>query len=359
MLWLGVIASLCYVPGITGAYIATQWPLYAALLPFALFRKGPFTIFHVLGSLFLVYAALLFARNPLGAEVMGLWLLSSMALFLWLGSTLDDASSLYKGLAIGGAVSSFVGVLQIFGVPVVPSATGTPAGIYVNSVQQGTVLALLVVALWSEELYLWSLPLFPGLLLAQSRGAWVALVIGVLALYVRKIWVFVPLAFVGMFFLLHLSASDSERMYIWQAAWKGLTWLGWGPGMFFVLLLPGQTQPLFPEYAHNDALQLAFEYGVGSILPLAIFVFALSRRREKEWPVIVAFATASCYSMPLYMPLASFLGLVAVGRVLREYAVHGLHGSGGRLPVLSWWKGGTRARGGVVPVASHNFASRG
>ena len=46
MFWIGAVVSLCYVPGVTGAYIATQWPVLAVLLSFGLLRSGPFTAFH-------------------------------------------------------------------------------------------------------------------------------------------------------------------------------------------------------------------------------------------------------------------------------------------------------------------------
>jgi len=234
-----------------------------------------------------------------------------------------------------------------------------PAGLYVNSVQQGTVLALIVVALVSERMWLWALPLLPGLVLCGSRGALLALAVGLLGCYVRRLWVFGLVAVAGaLCFLLPeympQPYSDVMRMVIWKAAWQSLTLFGWGPGVFFTIMLPNGTGGAFyPEYAHNDALQLVFEYGIGAAIPFAIFAFALSRTKAREWPVVLAFVAAGCYSMPLYMPITSFLALVAVGRVLRDYALVRDVGSDRGRYVLSWWQGYAGSRGEAVPLEPH------
>ena len=63
MFWFGVIVSLCYIPGLTGAYIATQWPVLSVLLPFGLLRSGPFTAFHLAG--YFSYASILLQNDPI------------------------------------------------------------------------------------------------------------------------------------------------------------------------------------------------------------------------------------------------------------------------------------------------------
>jgi hypothetical protein len=330
MFWFGAIVSLCYVPGFTGALIATQWPVLSILLPLALWRSGPVTVLHWAGLLFVVYATVHLWFTPIVTDgVAGLWFVYIMALSFWLGSTLDDLRGLYAGLAVGASVSSAIAVFQYFGISVVPYVSLNPAGLYVNSVVQGTVLALIVVALVSERMWLWVPLLLPGIVLSGSRGAWVVLAIGLAAVP----WIFgSALAVLGAFFTWHpvhavgaetklLGASDTMRLFIWDAAAHNLTWFGWGPGSFFSWLLWYDGNSLYPEYAHNDALQLIFEYGVFAALPIGIFVFAVTRTKEREWPVVVAFAAAGLYSMPLWMPVASFLGLAVTGRVVRGWAV--------------------------------------
>jgi hypothetical protein len=233
--------------------------------------------------------------------------------------------------------------------------TPNPAGLYVNSVQQGTVLALIAVALISERMWLWVPALAPGLLLSGSRGAAVALAVGLLGCYFRRVWAFGALAIAGAFYLLSpLSSSDQLRVFIWRGAWENLTLFGYGPGSFYVLLMERDGSAFFPEYAHNDALQFVFEYGAFAVLPFVVFAFALCRTDAKEWPVVAAFVTAVCYSMPLFMPVASFLALACVGRILRDYALARNDGDYSRLNVVPWRRGDKETSGGGVPVASHH-----
>ena len=323
MFWLGAIVSLCYVPGISGAFIATQWAVLSIALPLCLWRNGPMTVLHWLGLLFIAYAAVRMPYAPIFEDaVFGFWLICIMGLSFWFGSTLSNLRGLYAGLAIGGSVSSIVAVLQYFGYTFVARVSLEPAGLYVNSVAQGMILALLVVALVSERMWLWVPALLPGLLLSQSRGAAIALVVGLLSIYVRRLWVFALLGIAGVIFLTRgLSQSDAMRMSIWSAVYYNLTWFGWGPGSSYSWVIFYNNSPLYPEYAHNDALQLAFEYGLGAVLPIGIFGFVLTRTAEREWPVLVAFACASCYSMPLWTPVASFIACTAAGCVVRSWAL--------------------------------------
>ena len=355
MFWFGAAVSLCYIPGVTGAYIATQWPVLAVLLSFGLLRSGPFTVFHAAGLAFIAYAFALWPFSPAPyASVFGLWLIIITGLCVWFGTTMTDM----RGLYAGAAVSSAIAVLQYFGIETVPMLTdGHPAGLYVNSIQQGAVLALIAVALASERMWLWLLPLAPGVVLAQSRGAWVALAVGLLACRVRSLWILSAIAAAGaLCLLLPLSDSDVQRMFIWRAAWDNLTWLGWGPGVFYTLVLPQNGAFLYPEYAHNDALQLVFEYGIGAVLVFSVFGYALWRTDAKEWPIVLAFVAAGCYSMPLFMPVASFLALAAVGRILRLHGLAGHDGDRSRQHVIPRARAFVKAGRQLIPVASHHSA---
>ena len=104
MFWFGAAVALCYIPGLTGAYIATQWPLLSLALPFFLLREGKFTVFHALGLAFVAYAAVRLPFSPVPyASVFGLWLVVIMALCVWFGSVAVNMRDLYAGLAAGAA----------------------------------------------------------------------------------------------------------------------------------------------------------------------------------------------------------------------------------------------------------------
>jgi hypothetical protein len=308
-----------------------------------------------------LYAAAHLVSVPLLYDgVWGLWLICIMGLSFWLGSTSGDLRGLYRGLAIGGTVSSVVGVLQHFGYPVVLRVSENPAGLYVNSVVQGMVLALLVVALVSERMWLWVPLLLPGLLLSGSRGAWLALAIGLLSVYVRRAWVFGLLGVAGLALILHVQpmSSDETRLLIWNGALHFLTPWGWGPGSMFSWLLPYRDTLITPEYAHNDAIQLVFEYGVAAILPLGIFGFVLAQTKAREWPVFVAFIALGCYSMPLWTPIASFLACVVAGRIVGCRALHGLERHESRFSGVPWWWGDDSKETGYgrIPMVARHQA---
>ena len=359
MVWLGVIVSLCYIPGVTGAYIPTQWPALAVLLPYGLLRSGPFTVFHLLGVLFIAYAVAWLPWSPnFNGGVFGLWVMIIAALTVWFGTTLASVRGLYAGLAAGAAVSSAVAVFQFYGVELVPTASIAPPGLYVNSVQQGTTLALIMIALITERMWLWIPPLLPGFLLAHSRGGFIVLLVGLLGCVKRRLWVAGVLGVAGAFYLLlPLSSSDAQRMYIWRTAWDGLRWFGWGSGVFYNVILSFNGTVFFPEYAHNDFLQLAFEYGIGAAFPIAVIGYAAWRTDVNEWPVVLAFCAAACFSMPLFMPVTAFLALVAVGRVLRVHGLHGGYRCAGRFAILSRRiRFGSAARQANLSLASHHHA---
>ena len=152
----------------------------------------------------------------------------------------------------------------------------------------------------------------------------------------RRLWILSAVAAAGTFyFFTPLSDSDALRMFIWRAAWDNLKWFGWGPGVFYTILLPQNgVYSLYPEYAHNDALQLVFEYGLGAMLLLPVFGYALWRTDAKEWPVVLAFVAAGCYSMPLFLPITAFLAFVAVGHILRMHGLARSYGGNSRQHVV-------------------------
>ncbi len=343
MFALGVIVSLCYVPGVTGAALSTQYAVLSMILPFTLWRQGSVTAFHWLGIALVTYAAisLVWSFDPSGG-VHGLWMLCILALCFWLGSTLRSLRQVYAGLAIGGAVSSSIAVVQALGYPLLPIAHGHPAGIYFSAITQGEILALLVVALFTERMFYWVLPLLPGIVLAQSRGAWLALGFGVLGLYVRKTWL-LPIAAVMVGNSMWIGgATDAERWRMWLAAYGDLSWFGNGVGSFASQMYWDQGKVLYPEFVHNDALQLVYEYGIAAIIPAVIFAFVLFRTQAREWPVILAFTVMGLFSFPLYMPVTAFIGLLAAGRIVRDW--HRIWRAGNYFryvaDVRQWWFSG-------------------
>lgn len=359
MFLFGAIVSLCYIPGVSGAYIATQWPVLSILLPACLYaRMAPMTLWHWVGLAFVTYAIVRLFSAPVpifSDSVYGLWLVCVMACSFWFGSTLGSLRNLYAGLAFGVSISSAVAIFQDFGYSFVPYVSERPAGLYVNGVVAGMVAAMVIVALISERMWLWVPALLPGLVLAGSRGAWLALAIGLLGAYVRRVWVFGLIGVAGLvfLFLVQPQSSDETRTLIWNDTLHFLTPWGWGAGSFFSWLIPYRNLLIHPEYAHNDALQLVFEYGIAAALPISIFAFAASQTQHREWPVIVVFVTAGCYAMPLYAPVTSFLACVVAGRIARAWHLDGRNGNRSRQHSLPFAvRGRYQIGGGYLPVVA-------
>jgi hypothetical protein len=252
----------------------------------------------------------------------GYWILWISALTLCLGSRLDSLGPVIRGLGIGAAFSSAIGIINWFGWHPFPSFGPNPSGIYFNSVAQGEILALIGIGLVIERQWLLAALLMPGLALSESRGGLLMFVFGLLACW-RRWWTLGIFALPASYFYFHpLSQSDDLRVHIWAVAVSGLTLLGWGPGSFNAVYFPTPGGVMMhPEFVHNDYLQLAFEYGILAVVPLLALVASLTRISNPYWPIVVALAIGSTYSFPLFMPITAFLGLLALGNALRDWAL--------------------------------------
>lgn len=193
-------------------------------------------------------------------------------------------------------------------------AKDAASGLLFNSVHQGQTLAIIIVALVIHRLY-WLIPgLLPGLYLAHSRGAWLALAFGIVASRLR--YPIVLLVFVltlGVAYTSQPGASDLERLQIWRAVWANLTLWGNGAGSLMYMYIGNPATKLsWVQYAHNDYLQAVFEYGVWAVIPFAVVAYAASRSSARDWPILVTFLFLACFSMPMHMPIILSLGLMAL-----------------------------------------------
>lgn len=324
-MWLGLALSLAFIPGWTGASIPTSWAVLSCALPFLLWQPVSMTAIHwaLGGFLLYAFASLAWATNRYDA-VMALWQLSLVAgCFLW-GAQLSSLQPILRGLALGFSVSSAVAVAQWFGYePVLVNNHFAPAGLAYNSALHGEILALLIVGLAVYEDWLWIPALIPGLLLSHSRGAYAAAALGLILIRARHPIVLVlgaaAAAYAATF---SVGSSDSERAVIWTGALHYLTPFGNGPGSFLSLWFQHPSGPIItPEYVHNDALQLAYEYGFAAAIPLAVATFLLARVESQEWPLFATFIFLGLFSFPLYSPITSIIGAMAAGRITRDWAL--------------------------------------
>jgi len=323
MLYLGLLLPISYLAGFTGTAILTQWVVLSVILPWALFRKGPFTFYHGLGLVFLVYscASLLWVPN-VNDSVLGVWHLLICALAFWLGTTAPSLTQLWRGLALGLSISSLIAVAQYFGFESVYRNIGPVpgySGLLFNSTVSGAATALVILALFCERLWLYIPLLLPGLYLSHSRGAYLILAVGLLAKYIHWTTALLIIAVCGLLAIYFVDSSNALRLQIWSVAYAKLTPWGWGVGSFYDIWYQSKDAVLIhPEFVHNDYLQLAFEFGWGAIPSYIILAAGLTRTQSVAWPIAIGFATSMAFYFPLHCPLIAFIGCLTTGHLLRE-----------------------------------------
>jgi hypothetical protein len=313
------LLAIAYIPGLTGATIATQWPLLFALLPLALWRKGEWTWTHTAGALFIAYSIISLAWSPNRYDgVWGLMMIAVWALSFHLGTTLPSLLPVWRGLAMGLGVSSLIAILQWWGYNAVLSAPGQNAGLLYSTAASGAIAAIVIVGLYCHGLlwglWWWVLPVLPLLALSGQRLPFLAIFLAT-----SRNWKFITVFAIAasVVVLLWPSQSDLIRFAIWRAAVSELTWFGMGPNSFinlWISLPDGYAH--HPEYAHNDYLQFVFEAGIFSLLPLAVMAAALLRTDSVDWPAFVVFAVLCGGYFPLHSPLTAFVGPLLAGHLV-------------------------------------------
>jgi len=318
----GLFLSLASVPGYTSASIPAGWAAMSIFLPLATWREARLTSLHFLLLAFLVYAALSISWTIIAWDGgFRLWQLTLIALAFYYGSSLPDLRQFVLGLACGCAVSSALSVAQWYGFQPVPHfATAAPAGLFYNPVFLGMTLSLVAIACLCLGLWPMIPLLLPGIYLSQSRGAWLSLGLGAIAWVMPSRWLPV-LAIAFTLFAITIAPGDNdiERMAIWVSALAHLTPFGNGAGSFSNLLLLTGDSILQLDSAHNDALQLLFEFGIGTVPFLAIIACCLWRSHHSLWPVLASFTFLSFFSLPLFSPITACLFSICAGRIASDW----------------------------------------
>lgn len=270
------------------------------------------------GIAFLIYACLSLSWAPSPHDsALGLCQVVLWALAFWFGSAVSDLRLLWRGFAVLLAVSSMVSAAQAFGWDGVP-ARALPEGLLGNSAVAGAAASLVIVALVCARDFLLIPALIPGFVLAQSRGAWLVLGAGLAARYLHWSTVLLLVMAVAAVALRLMGAADGLRLQVWHVAMSQMSMFGLGAGSFVDIVYPGSDGAMIrPEYAHNDYLQLAAEYGIGAVPVALIWARGLGAREARDWPVMVGFAVLATFTYPLYVASLAFMGAALAGHLLR------------------------------------------
>lgn len=324
-----------FVPGIIGATSNTSWAVMWLAMPLLLLNcKIEITLIHILGLIFLSYAALSLLWSPHGLlELMQLLALASV--FVW-GFTIKDLRKVTIGLAVGLAVSSVIAILQYFKIDLGILTTDKLTGLFINPNIYAEVSGMLLVLILIYKLW-WFIPVtIPGLLVS-SRAVVIALGI-TLAMFTwtKSKLLSVAIVLFSWFIAFKLSIRDTIfsdlgieavntkslniRIGMWQDMLSGFSIFGNGIGSF-VYLFPEYNKHLdvtvsIAEYAHNDLLQLIFELGIGAI-PLVLIVAYLLKVNNEHRNALIFFLIIGFFGFPLHMPVTGFVVALVAAQLVK------------------------------------------
>lgn len=325
---LGFLATSLYWPGIAGAASTPRWAILFATVPWMLCPpRLVVSAAHVAGMAFIGWAILTLAwgLSPLdGINDVAVLLL--LAACFCLGHQSDNLRPLIIGAALGLTVSSAVAVAQWNGVQLVrDNAVGIPGGLFVNGNFMAEAAALVLVGVVAERLW-WLIPgLMPALLLPHARGAVLAVVIAMMAMFRSKIEVVVALggALVlgAAYTAMHLDGQIADRLEMWDVTIRNLNTFGHGIGSFWVGyadLDPQNVITTSPTHPHNELLHIAFELGVVGVILALAFCATLIGPIDTPRLILIALAVEACFAFPTHTPATAFIGLVAAGHAVRN-----------------------------------------
>jgi hypothetical protein len=313
---------------------------------------------HYLGLAFVAYAAasLAWTTSPLdGVGELWHWAVIGLA-FMW-GSRQERLAPFWKGLAIGCGISSIVALSQWFSYDFITTLDwNKPAGLFYNNAVAGSVAVITLIGCWSVGLYRFALLPVPLLLISQSRGAWAALVVTWIA-YVytgfegleRIVFTIVLAVAIGLAVVFFHGESDSIRLSIWNQVLQHLTVFGRGIGASENVYLVTPHDFFHIEHAHNDYLNLLYEYGLGAF-PLFIAAFLLLEHSDAyAWPALVCCLFLATFFWVFETPVTSFAFAVVAGHVAASPRLAWRH---------SYWRGLYRVSRQAKPQPSADASGR-
>jgi O-antigen ligase len=271
--------------------------------------------------MFAIGAALAIGLTAGIPSEMALWQIALVGLAFQYGRRSESLDPLWAVLTATAGISSVIAVGQALALPWLPPFYLHPAGLFYSPAVQAAMIALVMIAVARPKNWFYMAVMLPGLGLAQSRGGWLVLGVGLAARW-RGAAALVVLAVAGTAAMISAGMSDQLRLATWKFAFENLTWFGAGAGAFAQVVFPNSAGDgiVYPGHVHNDYLELAFEYGLFATIPLAVIAAALCRIHEPSWPVFAGYAALSAFYFPLYCAPLAFVGVTLAGHLLRTLA---------------------------------------
>lgn len=326
----GFLLAIVYIPNHLGGAIFTGWFFLFLTIPICtLYVQAELKNTHIYGLLFITYAivSISWSNNFNIAYFLLLQLLILGAVF-YIGSSISDIKPVVIGLTAGLGISDCVAAAQYFGIEttIYRLYDFSIAGLFVNQniyceISVGLFLALVALKLWR-----WIPLTLPGILMVHSRAAMLGLAAGMFAWGWKKDRVITSgLLIISVFAALIYyrnsnDASIAQRFDLWADAIRGLNLFGNGVGTY-ELLYPlhasaVDTYVARPKFAHNDLLQLVFEFGIG-VTFLVLMILNVLKVDRDEKIILYGVGTISLFAYPFHVPILAFLVVIVAGYITR------------------------------------------
>lgn len=324
----GFFLAIAYIPSVTGAAVPTGWFYLFLTIPlWAFFVQADLKNTHVYGLLFLIYIFVSLAWTfNLQLAYFFLMQMIVLAVVFYIGSTLLDLKPIVIGLTLGVAFSDLAALGQYFGFKQIFSLNGSVAGLFVNQNIFCEVSAVMLLCLVALKLWYWIPLTLPGLLFIHSRAAMLGVGVGLMLWGWRKdrLVTFAVALCCVMGGLIYYRDSNFfsifERYYVWADTIRGFTLFGQGVGTYEILYplyaINIDTYISRPKFAHNDLLQIVYEFGIGSVF-LVLMILNIWKIKRDESIILYGIATISLFAYPFHVPMLAFIGVLVAGYLTR------------------------------------------
>lgn len=322
------LLSVIYWPAIFAAPTMPRWWLIAVAVPLLCplnIRKVDRVAALLFGAGLFWGAITIFTQWSVEDGALPFYNLIILGLVAVAAASVEDLNPTLYAMALGGALSGIVCVLQIFHISFLPMIGERPTGLFYNSEVLAEFIApVFVWAFLKKKLVLSSLLMIP-LLVCQSKIALVAAAIGLILATFRNIYVraailvsAIVIIFAGSTLLgLHWEGTATHRLTLWGAALFSIVPLGHGFGWWYAAHPFG-----YEEFAHSDVLQLLVENGLGGIFFIAIPVMVFWRGVDDKilGATFASLCFEGCVSFPIHLPATAFLVFGLAGYLSRAGA---------------------------------------
>lgn len=316
------LVTTTYIPGIIGAAIPTNWFVLIIVAPIAFFfcSISKNINSHLIFIFFIYVCSSFYWTQNINIAIFHFFQIISLICVFYIGENLDDLRPTFMGLAAGLSISGIIAIAQLSGYTPVYALYSNITGLFVNPNIYSEVTIVVLIGLIVLKLWWWIPLTLPGIVLVHSRTALAAFGIGLFLMLFKKnksyaIVAITVVILISLYLYRHSfnTLSIEERINLYKDTINGFTFFGHGVGSFEILYpyyaTHVDTALARPRFAHNDWLQLIFEFGIFALIPMLI---ALNLMRHNN-AILWAIGIISLFTFPFHVPVIAFIGCLVAG----------------------------------------------